>query len=424
MNAPGQSQTFGGAVHKAIYTCGTLSLILIAVYFIASAFFEQGYTPLGNFGAPVVAKYDDGDRAFLLTGQWRTLTFTGRGSTGRSTTNFYVDLWSFDAATAKPLWRKRLESERGGGYHDRTLMGVHGKTVWLLIRQQIVAISAENGAVLLTAGKLEGLNPELRGLMPTEDRYFTFDGRGLLITTADARQWRIDPSTFKVQPVASDTPPDPRAFPPVYYTPNGTSLHMVRSVASPERWLGMMTDDEAKFFEKNNDVGESYEDERRRMWSARIEKQAGFLGEWPDYVDVLPVPGTADYLGGKFLREYDTADQLPAIQIGEPDSVLLLSRERLGQAGKLRLARVAVADGKTLWDVGLPLTEIQSVRRLDKSILLFGIEYTEGDPEISDPLRDSPRRLVAIDLAGGTPQAFSLSALETHLEPTEVDLGR
>lgn len=423
MNTREEPGSFGGALHKAIYTVGSVSMILIAVYFTARAFFEMGYTPLGNFGAPVVARFDDGDRAFLLTGQWRTLTFTGRGGTGRSTTNFYVDLWSFDAATAKPLWRKRLESERGGGYHDRTLMGVHGKTVWLLIRQKPVALSAEDGEVLLAAGKLEERNPELRGLMPTEERYFTFDARGLLITAADARQWRIDPETFKAQPVASDTPPDPRAFPPVYYTPNGTQLHLVRSVESPDRWLGMMTDDEASFLEEHDTVGESYEDVRRKMWSARLEKKTEFLGERLDYVNLSPVPGTADYLGGKFLREYDRASQLPAIQLAEPDSVLLLSRERLGQAGKLRLARVAVADGKILWDARLPLTEIQSVRHLDESILLFGIEYTEGDPEIRDALRDSPRRLVAIDLASGTPQAFSLSALETHLEPVKVDLG-
>lgn len=424
MNARAQSHTFGGAVHKTIYTVGMLSMIVIAVYFLAKYFFEMGYTPLGNFDGPVVAKYEDGDRAFLMTGQWRTLTLKTRGNMGgRSTTNFYVDLWAFDAATAKPLWRKRLETERSGGFHDRTIMGVHGKTVWLLMKRRIVALSAMDGSVTLPAGKLEGLNPELRGLMPTEERYFAFDGRGLLITAADARQWRIDPDNFKVQPVAADTPPDPKAFPPVYYTPNGTSLHMVRSTESAERWLGMMTDSEAKTFEENDAAGESFEDVRRRMWSARIVKQSSFFGERPDYVDVSPVPGTAEYLGGKFLREYDRASQMPAIQIAEPESVLLLSRGRLGTAGKLSLARVAFADGKILWNSELPLTEVQSVRRLENSVLLFGIEFIEGDPEISDSLRDSPRRLVAVDLARGTPQAFSLSALETHLEPAKVNLG-
>lgn len=415
--------TFGGAAHRAIYVTGTLCLILLVAYFVVRAFFETGYTPLNNFGAPVVAKYEDGDRAFLLTGQWRTITPAGRGRSGQMTTYFYIDLWAFDAATAKPLWRKRLQSERGGGYHDRTLLGVHGNTVWLLMQQRIAAVSARDGAPLLTVGKLEDLNAELRGLMPTEDRYFTFDPRGLLITAADARQWRIDPDTFKALPVAADTLPDRRAFPPVFHTPDGTQLHLVRNIESPERWFGMMTDDEAKSFEEYNAIGESYEDERRRMWSARIEKQTGFLGERLDYVDVSTVPGTSDYLGGKFLREYSTASQLPAIQIGEPDSVLLLSRERLGEAGKLHLARVAVADGTILWDAKLPLTAIQSVRCLEYSILLFGIEYIEGDPEVRDPLRDSPRRLVALDLASGMPQIFSLSALETHLEPAQIDVG-
>jgi hypothetical protein len=185
----------------------------------------------------------------------------------------------------------------------------------------------------------------------------------------------------------------------------------------------MMTENEAKFFEEYNNVGDSYDDDRRRIWSAQIVKQSTFFGEQPDYVDVSPVPGTADYLGGKFLREYDRASQLPAIQIGEPDSVLLLSRERLGQAGKLRLARLSVGDGKILWEAELPLTEIQSVRRLDNTVLILGIEYTEGDPEVTDPLRDSPRRLVAVDLASGAVSHFSFSALETHPEAVKIDTG-
>ena len=423
MKGRAERRNFGGAAHKAVYILGTLCLIVMAVYYALSFFFDGGYTPLGNFGAPVVAKYAEGDRAYLLTGQWRTFTPRGQGRSGRMTTYFHVDLWAFDAATAKPLWRKRLESERGGGYSDRSLMGVHGNTLWLKIRRHIVAVSALDGSVLLKPGKLEEGNAELRGLMPTEDRFFTFDGRGLLITAADARQWRIDPDTFKVLPVAPDTQPDPRACPPVYYTPNGTQLHLVRSVQTAERWLGMMTDDEAKFFEEHNNVGDSYDDDRRRIWSARIVKQTTFFGEQPDYVDVSPVPGTADYLGGKFLREYDRASQLPAIQIGEPDSVLLLSRDRLGQAGKLRLARLSVGDGKILWDAELPLTEIQSVRRLDNSVVVFGIEYTEGDPEVTDPLRDSPRRLVAVDLASGAVSHFSFSALETHPEAVKIDTG-
>lgn len=398
-------------------------MLLIVVYFILGYFFDAGFSPLGNFEGPVVAQYQEGDKAFLLTGQYRTITHRGKGRTGRMSLNFYVDLWAFDANTMEPLWRKRLDSERGGGYSDRTLMGVHGNTVWLMVRRNIVAVSAVDGAVLLAKGDLEDLNAELQGLMPTEERYFDFDRRGLLITAADARQWRIDPDTFKAIPLTSDTPPDPKSFPPAFYTPNGTQLHLVRSVESPERWLGMMTDAEAKHFEEYNSIGDNYDDERRKMWSAKVEKQSTFFGEQLDYVALTQVPGTTDYLGGKFLREFEKSSQTLAIQIGDPDSVLLLSRDRLGDAGKLRLARVAVADGETLWDASLPLTQIQTVRKLENSVVLFGIEHIEGDPEIRDSLRDSPRRFVALDLVSGMPKTFSLSALDTHPKASKIDVG-
>ena len=76
-----------------------------------------------------------------------------------------------------------------------------------------------------------------------------------------------------------------------------------------------------------------------------------------------------------------------------------------------------------VWEAPLPLTMVQSVKRMEKTIVIFGKEYIEGDPEISDTLRDSPQRLVAVDLATGAVHMHSHSALETHLEAVKVDLG-
>jgi len=391
---------------------------------VASAFIERGYSPLGLFGAPIFVSDAGEGRAYFLSGQWRTFRTAAKGTaTKQVTTYFYVDLWAVDAATAKPLWRNRVDAERGGGMSDRALLGADGGTLWLKLRSRLVALSAVDGAVLAPVGHVESQNPELRGLMPTEDRYYVFDGRGLIITAADARQWRVDPVTFKVSPAPPPGEASATATPPVYHTPSGTSLHQVRSLQSPGHWLGLLTDDEAKSLEQHGTIGEAWDEKRRRLWSARTEKSSDGFGLLLEYKDLAPLTAPPDFLQPGLLREYQRETQLPALTLGDPAGVLVVHRERLGDAGKLCLTRVAAPLGEVIWDSKLPLTVIQSVKAMDAQLLLFGVEYIEGDPKIRDPLRDSPKRLVAVDLKSGTVKTFDFSALDTHPEAEKIDVG-
>jgi hypothetical protein len=79
--------------------------------------------------------------------------------------------------------------------------------------------------------------------------------------------------------------------------------------------------------------------------------------------------------------------------------------------------------GKVEWEAALPLTNVQSVKKMEKHILIFGHEYLEGDPDISDALRDSPQRLVSVDLVSGTVHVHTHSVSETHPEAVKVDVG-
>jgi hypothetical protein len=415
---------FGGAARRLVFGLSTLGFVLLAIYMIASMFIERGYSPLGLFGAPVFVKDAGEGRAYFLTGQWRTFRTASKGtSTKQVTTYFYVDLWAVDAATAKPLWRKRVDAERGGGMSDRTLLGVDGGTLWLMIRSRLVAISAADGSVLAAAGQVESLNPELQGLMPMEDRYYVFDGRGLIIVAADARQWRIDPVTFTVSPAPPTGGVSAQAVPPVFYTPSGTSLHLVRGVQSPGNWLGLLTEEEAKSLEQYDNIGDAWDEVRRRLWSAQTEKNDKMFANQLDYTDLKPLTIPPDFLQPGLLREYQTGTQLPALTLADPESIVVVHRERLGEAGKLRLVRVATPDGNIVWESTLPLTVIQSVKDMGANLLLFGVEYIEGDPEIRDTLRDSPKRLVAVDWTTGTVKTFDFSALDTHPEAEKIDVG-
>lgn len=412
----------GGAAKRILVGMALASLLPLSIYLSFLLFRTSGYTPLGVFGAPVLAKVGDAERVFLLTGQWRQYT-TGRGSSRRIITDLYVDLWAVDAKTTLPIWRKRLETERGGGMMDRDILGVDGDTVWLVLHGRLVALSAKDGSVRAAVGRVEAENPELQGKMPTEARYFSFDYRGLAIKSTDARDWRVDPGTFKVRAPDPSAPVVEGPRPPAFIVPDGTRLHQVRGLDVPGFWLGLLTDEEAKTFEENNTIGGLAPETRHKLYGGKATEDTNFFGGYLDYSELKPLPKAPDFLEGGLLREYSTATQLPALWMREPDSVFVLHREKLGEAGKLRLTRVAGPEGNVVWDAALPLTIVQSVMKAESNVILFGKEFIEGDPEITDTIRDSPQRLVSVDLTTGATSQFSYAALETHPPAEPVDVG-
>ncbi len=400
------------------------ALLPLSIYLIAKRFEVTSYAPFGLFGAPVFAKTAEGDRAYLLTGQWRRIRPPGRYTTGYDYVEFYVDMWAVDAATAKPVWRKRLETERGGGMIDREFLGVDGNAVWLLLHGKLVALSASDGSVIAPVGTVESLNPELKGLMPTDSRYIVFDSRGLCITAADARLWRVDPATFKVAEVVSvPQPPKEGTYPPEFITPGGNGLHLVRGLEMTNSWLGLLTEEEAKVLETSNRTTALTPEVRRRVWGAKAHTPDETIPMYRNYTELKPLPETPEFLDAGLLREYSQAQQLPALWVTDPASVFVLHRERLGEAGKLRLARVSGPVGKVEWEAALPLTNVQSVKKMEKHILIFGHEYLEGDPDISDALRDSPQRLVSVEIATGAVHVHTHSVSDTHPEAVKIDVG-
>ncbi len=418
-----RSNNFGGVLKPLSIFIVLMSLPLV-IYLIAKRAEVTSYSPFGLFGAPVFAKVAEGERVYLLTGQWRRIRPPGRYNSGYDYTEFYVDMWAVDAATAKPLWRKRLETERGGGFIDREFLGVDGNVIWLVLHSKLVAISASDGSVLAPVGRVEELNPELKGLMPTDSRYIVFDSRGLCITAADARQWRVDPATFKVTAVEEvPKPPKEGAFPPEFITPGSSGLHLVRGLEMVDAWMGLLTEEEFKVLVESKRTTQLTPEIRRRLWGGRTTTPDESLPMYRDFSELKPLPEAPEFLDAGLLREYSTQQQLPALWVTDPASIFVLHRERLGEAGKLRLARVSGPVGKVEWEAALPLTNVQSVKKMEKHILIFGHEYIEGDPDISDALRDSPQRLVSVEIATGAVHFHTHSVSDTHPEAVKIDVG-
>lgn len=377
--------------------------------------------PVRTFGPPLRA----GDRVYLLTGQWSgRLSFSSRNRS--RSTNLMVDLWAFDANLAAPLWRKRLQTERDGAMYGRQILGAEGNTMWLLVPRGLMAVSLSTGDILADTALIESRNEALKGLVPKESSYYRFDRGGLRFRAADGRTWRLDPASFAAQPaekipneyVTSQSSKDVAApsgagISPAYFTPNATHAFQERGIIIPGRYLGLLNDQEAAYLQEKNTIGGLDYHSRRRLWSARTGEGANFFGKYTTYLDFKPLG--EEYLGPGMLSSHAGTGRNTPLILFKPDGFLILHRDRLGEEGRLQLARIAGPDGRTLWKAALPLSVLQSVMPGDKSVVLYGLLYTPPeDDRPRDPHHTAIGMLLSIDLASGQLRYHDQSAVERH----------
>src|SRR5690606_27088535 len=131
---PVRSGCFGGGKLSVILFLLLLLVVAATVAAVGWLLSKRGTTPLATAGAPVFSSDAAGERVYMLTGQWERIRVTGRRGSSFVYINLNVDLWAFDAPTAAPLWRKRLETEREGDMYNRHLLGLDQGVLWLLLQ--------------------------------------------------------------------------------------------------------------------------------------------------------------------------------------------------------------------------------------------------------------------------------------------------
>ncbi|MDF1501584.1 PA2928 family protein [Roseisolibacter sp. H3M3-2] len=407
-------------------------------------------TPPVLLGAPLRLAAADGDALFVLTTHQRHLVVSARGNTRRTRAVRYLDLWRFDAATARPVWRRRLRTEREGraapAARGARLLGAQGGTLWVQAGGPL-AVAAADGRPIGDADTIAARSPALRDAMPTEARYVVLADDGLRITATDASVHRVDPATLVAQRVAAVPGAAPPVVRPGAWTPQSAVAFATRGLDIPGRWLGVLSAEEGERFRGRvaavtaglaGDRRErAYHDARLlappdddglqvptrvRLWGARVDRVSAAPPDWPAnfpdrwgtraaYADVAPLPESPDFLQGGLLHA-GGARGAPLLVRG-PDGVLVLHRDRLGVDGRLQLTRVAGPGGRPVWDARLPLSIVQSVlpgppdRR---TIVLVGREYATYDRAARAPDGAEHEQIVGVDVATGAVRAYDLTA--------------
>jgi len=361
--------------------------------------------PPARLGPPGMVTHGSEPRLWLLIKQEESWRYTYQ-------TLYHFELLGHDTRTAQQVWAKHLltVSYRDGGYNATArILGQDGEHVWLFLHNQPVAVSSADGAVTADRARLEAANPELKGLFPSELQFYTHDG-GLIITTADARRFRVNAPDFKAKPY---TPVSDDAFRRLSFMStqwNGgyqTKDFLVRQGMLWGRWIGIHTEKEAaevgkdEFGGRLKDPSGGSDDgalARRTLWTARIGKTRQFSeGSHDRLFDVTRLPGAAEFLQGGFLVRAGTRQPL---QLAAPDGALILHRTRVDAEGQLVLTRVDHRF-REHWKAVLPYTELTHRWEWPDRILLMGKQ------EIGRPGASRQREsIVAVSLQDGRIQVW------------------
>lgn len=328
-----------------------------------------------------------------------------------SVTRWSIELAGNDVATVEPRWWRPIATtyERDAAQRAR-IITVDGNRVWVLA-DQLYGVDATTGEVAVDAARLEAAAPVLRGLIPTEAKYFARApvSGALIVTAADGRVWRIDAMTSAAtQPVDELTPSDVGDYlkrmaewSSQLALGTGPDDFKVNGDVFGDRWVGMIADDEVQAVTGQWSVPRrsSSTPRRRRLWRARVAfGDSIVVGRTAEISDPTPVDGSAEFLTGGLLRH---GDRPTPVQTRDPDGFLVLYTDRLGEDGRYLLARID-ATGRPRWTSALPLKRIQDVWATDHALLLVGPERRQDD-------RRGAAVLVGLELATGRCGIFAFT---------------
>ncbi len=410
------------------------------------------FTPPDVQGAPLMASVDGKPLLLVLTKQEErrvSRTSGGRHSSGteRRDTLFHFDLRAYEPATATPLWRARLVTFNDpktataarstrivGSATSGALLGQEGDRVWLQIAESPMAVAARDGAPRVDAQAIEAANPALAGQLPSEARFYGFDG-GLVVQAADARRWVVRGPALQavpwtpVAPAAAPVPLKANGMPKVVPTrPLGDAP--ARQALVDGRRVGLYAPNEATAaatdpFGDRLAYPYSILDEgaasRRSFWTVQTERVQRFDERYERIRRLEPVAGSAVYLRGRFLKQLPGETALPA---RDPDGVFVWHSTRMDDAGQLALTRLDT-QLQPRWTTALPISEsgtANSVRYwlLGQQLVVMGHWRREIEHQVS-----RQPHLVSIALHDGAMVAHNLALEPTDpRDPAKVPPGR
>lgn len=421
-------------------------LFMVVLTLIVLAMKRGGFGSKLHLGTPEilggVVRTDDesGGRLYYMTSQWekRVSRSSSRSSSSSRTVSWLnIDLWELDIATAQPLSRRRLKREKVNA--DAKAMGMEQGVLWARI-PELVGIRLADGEIVADKAKIEARNPSLAGLIPKppESAFFLTDSMqplkyspeaGMIVRLDDARLVRIDPLTLEATPYVetakSEKPSKPEG--PEKAATFGVAVRqisygmdwytMVRGLTIEKpgggmEWFGLLADPELEQVKEGRTLSHQMDfsvPRRQKLYRAQMEQVEEFpFGPRWVYKNPTALPESPDFLMSGLLTQGPggSSDQT-AMWRREPDSVFVLSRDRLGEDGHMQLARISGPKGTPVWSLSLPLSQMSAWVPGERWAVMLGPDSAAERSPMAEEGENAVSQIVTIDLKTGEMKRFN-----------------
>jgi hypothetical protein len=155
------------------------------------------------------------------------------------------------------------------------------------------------------------------------------------------------------------------------------SYYLWRSFERDGTWYAMLSADEAKRIYPRGHEGKPLNADTPR-WLYRMPFTTG---KWDERVlDTAKAQqvGSERFIGGGFLRRVG-GDMRQAALYQDGEAVLVFHQSALGAGAPRALTRVALGDGRPVWNRVIELAELDSIADAGESIVFSGFAGGEGE---------------------------------------------
>jgi hypothetical protein len=377
-----------------------------------------------------VAKTADGTPVVVTLLQREISEIVVEGGSSRSIPTIKSITWyqpvlvANDARTGALRWQRELTRIDDYNRKEQTrLLGADGDRVWIFA-DGIAGIDAATGQTVVDAAALETANPALRGVVPTDGKWFAMDvptGK-LVVTAADGRLWKVDASPLALTPTVKDMRQVAQTDDYLRWLQRwsaGPALgaqwndYTLQGDLLETQWVGLLAPEERERFEGSLSQPQrpiENPPRRRKLWYGPVTSDKGITGTTWTLKGLAPAPESAEFLQGGLVRD---GGRLGILRLKNPDGFLVIHTDRLGDDGQYLLTRVD-SGGKPVWTAALPLRWIRDLVPGGDALVLLGPDRT------AQYQGDGHGLLVTLDLASGRCRTWDYvtgAALETTCAP-------
>ncbi|WP_265594090.1 PA2928 family protein [Haloferula sp. BvORR071] len=414
-----------------------LILVLVAAFLIWKRGLFGTHIHLSTpeiMGGVVRTDGETGGRLYYLTSQWEKRIFrtsSRSSSSTRTEGRLNIDLWELDAATAQPVVRRRIKQAKVNG--DAKAMGMEQGILWARI-PELIGIRLSDGEIVADATKIEARNPTLAGLMPKPAQAGTFltesmqplkfsPQTGMIVRLDDARLVRIDPLTLEATP-HKESQDSSKAGPETFGSKvvsisNGMDWWaMVRGLAiqAPAegkngQWLGLLAETDLAMMQERHVISPQMDfstPRRQKLHRAELKTVQEFLGAQLTFENPSVLAESPEFLmAGLLTQGSGGTNGQSAMYRREPDSVFVLSRDRLGEQGRLQLARISGPKGTPVWATALPLSDMGAWLPGERYAVMLGPDPSAQHSPMAEEGENTVPQVIAIDLKSGEVKSFN-----------------